>query len=373
MPVMPNAEPPARTDVGNAPHGRQRTGARYLIVKLAALGDVVMASTMINAIRSRDAGAHITWLCGRGVAPLVRLFDGVDEVVVVDEVALLRSSAAARLRALLVLWGRLASRRFDVTLLAHADARYRAALAPIRLGEVRALEPRSAGRMLPIAGRSFADEYARLLDPPGSRGPIVGHAALARLREALPSPAGGNNVGVVLVPGGARNVLRESALRRWPVGRYRELAGRLLDLGHGVTLVGDEADSWVLPAFADIRIRDEIGAHDVAGTLAVLAHADLVITHDTGPLHLAGLARVPILGLFGPTMPSQFMPPDAAGEVLWGGAHLACRPCYDGLEFAACTDNLCMQDISVDEALARALAILGAPGRTGQPRASFRA
>lgn len=372
MPVIPSADQTARLEVRDGPGGR-RTGARYLIVKLAALGDVVMASTIIGAIRARDPDAHITWLSGRGVAPLVRLFDGVDEVVAVDEVALLRGSAPARLRALLVLWGRLLSRRFDLTLLAHADARYRAALLPVRRGEVRALEPRRAGRMLPIAGRSFADEYARLLDAPGSRGPIVGHAALARLREALPLPAGGNRVGVVLVPGGARNVLRESALRRWPVDRYRELAGRLLDLGHGVSLVGDADDAWVRPAFVDIRIRDEIGAHDIAGTLAVLAHADLVITHDTGPLHLASLARVPILGLFGPTMPSQFMPPDAAGELLWGGAHLACRPCYDGREFAACTDNLCMQDISVDAVLARALAILGAPGRTPQPRAIFRA
>ena len=81
-----------------------RTGGRYLIVKLAALGDVVMASTLVGAIRGRDAEAHITWLCGSGVAPLVRLFDGVDEVVVVNELALLRGSAPARFRALLALW-----------------------------------------------------------------------------------------------------------------------------------------------------------------------------------------------------------------------------------------------------------------------------
>ena len=70
-----------------------RSRGRYLIVKLAALGDVVMASTLVGAIRARDAEAHITWLCGSGVAPLVGLFDGVDEVVEVNELALLRGSA----------------------------------------------------------------------------------------------------------------------------------------------------------------------------------------------------------------------------------------------------------------------------------------
>lgn len=56
-------------------------GSRYLIVKLAALGDVAMASTLVGAIRARDPGAHVTWLCGTRVAELGRLLDGVDEVL----------------------------------------------------------------------------------------------------------------------------------------------------------------------------------------------------------------------------------------------------------------------------------------------------
>lgn len=336
-----------------------RRGGRYLIVKLAALGDVVMASTLIGAIRARDADAHITWLSGAGVAELVGSFAGVDDVIVADEVALLRGGVATRSRALLALWRRLAGRRFDVTLLAHADARYRAMLAPVRHGAMRSLEPRRTGRMLPIAGRWFGDEYARMLDGDRSRGPIVGHATLARVKGAM-SPV--DDPGIVLVPGGARNVLRESALRRWPAERYRQVAARLLAEGHRVTLVGDAADAWVRPVFSGLDVRDEIGAHAIGGTLAILSAARLVITHDTGPLHLAALVRAPILGLFGPTMPTQFMPPHLATDVLWGGATLACRPCYDGREFAACATNLCMQDIPVDAVLHRAAELLEGRG-----------
>lgn len=346
-----------------------RRGGRYLIVKLAALGDVVMASTLVGAIRARDAEAHITWLCGAGVAELVQLFEGVDDVVVVDEVALLRGGLAARSRALVALWGRLAGRRFDVTLLAHADARYRVMLALVRHGRMRSLEPRRSGRMLPIPGRWFGDEYARMLEDERSRGPIEGHATLARLKGAT-SPA--EQPGIVLVPGGTRNVLRESALRRWPVERYRAVAERLLADGHRVTLVGDAADAWVRPVFAGIDVRDEIGAHAIGGTLAILAAARLVITHDTGPLHLAALVRAPILGLFGPTMPTQFMPPQPAAEVIWGGATLACRPCYDGREFAACASNLCMQDIPVDAVLRRAQELMNARGPGAPPSAILR-
>ena len=332
--------------------------ARYLIVKLAALGDVVLASTLIAAVRAQDSAAHITWVCGASLAPLVRLFEGVDEVVTVDERALLKGSTWHRGRALLSLWRTLVHRRFDVTLVAHVDARYRLLVPPWCGGDLRALQPAAADRMLPLAGRYFGDEYARLLDSGERRGPVVGHPALATLRAIGEPSTEHQHVGIVLVPGGARNVLRESAVRRWPVARYAELAGRLLAAGHPVTLVGDQADAWVRPAFGGLALRDEIGVQSIEGTLALLSRASLVITHDTGPLHLAALVRAPLLGLFGPTMPSQFMPRYAGAEALWGGADLACRPCYDGREFAACANNLCMQDIATDVVVDHALSRL---------------
>jgi heptosyltransferase-2 len=331
---------------------------RYLIVKLAALGDVAMASALAEAIRRREPEAHVTWLCGEGVAELVRLFPGVSEVLVVDEVQLLRGRADRQLGALLAAWRQLAFRRFDAILLGHADRRYRALVLTARAPRIRWLEQSPSPRMLPIPGRYYADEYVRLLDAADSRGPIVGHGALSDVRPMLPARRSSEPVGVVLVPGGTRNVLRESALRRWPVDRYRLVAERLRAAGHAVTLVGDAADAWVRPAFAGVDVRDEIGAHGLAGTLAVLAAADLVISHDTGPLHLARLVRAPLLALFGQTIPSQFLVTDADTQAIWGGASLACRPCYDGREFADCRDNLCMKDIATADVVDRALVML---------------
>jgi heptosyltransferase-2 len=323
---------------------------RYLIVRLSALGDVVMMSTVVAEIRRRDPGAHITWLCGMRTRELVESFD-VDHVVVADEVSLMRGGPAGRARALAALWRQLAPLSFDETLLGHADARYRLLLAPVRTGRTRALDHDISSRTLPIPGRYFGDECARLLDDEDARGPIVGHYPLAELRRPLPTVAGPERVGVVLVPGGARNVLREDALRRWPVERYRELAERLLGDGHAVTLVGDQADAWVRPAFEGLAVRDEIAAHSIMGTLALLQAADLVVVHDTGVLHLARLVRTPVIGLFGPTMPTKSLVEAPDVVALWGGADLACRPCYNGREYAACTNNLCIQRIGVTDVM----------------------
>jgi heptosyltransferase-2 len=337
-------------------------GTRYLIVKLAALGDVAMASTLVGAIRARDPGAHVTWLCGTRVAELVRLFDGVDEVLEVDEVSILRGGVASRLRAVTRLWSTLVRRRFDVTLLGHADTRYRLLLTPVRTGRMRAMEHLPSDGMLPIPGRYIGDEYARMLDEGPRRGPVQGHPPLADVRPRLARQTGAG-VGVVLVPGGTRNVLREDVLRRWPVERYRDVAVALLAAGHPVTLVGDAGDAWVRPFFQGVGVRDEIGAHGIAGTLALLADARLVVVHDTGLLHLSRLVRAPILALFGPTIPSKSVVEQEDTVALWGGGDLACRPCYDGREFAACADNLCMQGIAVRDVLRHATAMLASPDR----------
>lgn len=321
---------------------------RYLIFRLSALGDVVMTSSLVREIRRRSPGAHVTWVCGSRVAPLVRLYDGVDEVLEVDELALLRGRPAVRLRALLELWQMLLPRRFDQTLLAHADRRYRVLLLPVRTGRLRAFDHTLSPWTLPIPGRYIGDEVVRLLDEEPSRGPIAGHYPLADVRRRLGHPEQLGDVGVVLAPGGARNVLREDSLRRWPIERYRALAMRLIVEGRRVTLVGDAADEWVRPYFAGLDVRDEIGARDIPGTLRLLERAELVVVHDTGVLHLARLVATPVIGLFGPTIPSKSLV-DAPGVVaLWGGPDLACRPCYNGREYAACTDNICMAGISVE-------------------------
>jgi heptosyltransferase-2 len=319
----------------------------YLIVRLGALGDVAMCSAMIGAIRSRDPQARIAWLCGSRVAPLVELFEGVDEIVVVDEVALFRGTLARRLGALLQLWRRLALRRFDVTLLAHEDARYRLVLWPVRTGRLRKLDHEVSPAMLPIPGRYVGDEFVRLLDDGPPEGPVEREHSMADLRRLAQARANGARAGIVLAPGGARNVLREDSLRRWPVERYRDLAAQLLARGLDVTLAGDAGDSWVRPYFSGLALRDEIGKHDVAGTLALLANADLAVAHDTGLLHLARLVRCPVVALFGPTIPAKVIIAERDVRVLWGGANLACRPCYNGRDFAECSNNLCMQDISL--------------------------
>jgi heptosyltransferase-2 len=330
---------------------------RILIIKIAALGDIAVASALLSRVSRERAGARVTWLTGERGAELVRLFDGVDEIVAIDETRLLGGSPLDRVRALASAWRRLAYRRFDHVLLLHADRRYRALALGLRFRRLSSLKH----GVNPLLERHRADEYARLLDGSDSRGPIVTRYPLQDIRHALPrSTRRGTASVVALVPGGARNVLRDDALRRWPAHSYAQLAARLAAAGHEVILLGDAHDVAVRSQFGGVPVTDRIGALSLTDTLTVLRDVDVLVSHDTGPLHFARLVRTPAVALFGPTNPYHVVGDDPDVTVLWGGASLACRPCYDGREYAKCASNLCLQSVTVDAVFA------AVQGRIGQ-------
>jgi heptosyltransferase-2 len=311
---------------------------------------------LIGRIRSEYPGARIVFLTGRVAAPVARLFD-VDEVIEIDEVALLRGGFIERTLALLAIWPSVAAGRFDRVLLLHVDRRYRVLTALTPWVKTEMLSRRRHGEMIPVPGRWLGDEYARLLDGNHHVGPIERGYGMADLRSRVPAERIADHV-VALVPGGARNVLREQGLKRWPVQHYADLARRLIADGVEVMLLGSDADAWVLPAFDGMRVHNEIGTADLPRTLSLMRGSDLVVSHDTGPLHLARLVRAPLIALFGPTNPHELLWSDGSVTVLWGGAHLPCRPCYDGREFARCSDNVCISSISPAEVHAAARAAL---------------
>lgn len=331
-----------------------------LIVKLAAIGDVVMALPMVTALRDVAPDCRITWLAGRTSAALLACVRNIDEVVAVDDRAILAGNAMQKARAVLAAWRALAGRSFDVALIAHSDTRYRLLAMPIRSPDRRWL-----GSALPrpglIAGRNYTAEYVRLVTgddanradlppPPAVDAPLpeaIARELLAFSPESSPL--------VVMAPGGARNPARTDNLRRWPVARYAELARRLHGEGNAIAIVGDAGDAWVRPAFASLPVLDLIGRTDLPSLVALYRQCAVAVAHDSGPLHLARLAGAPVVALFGPTLPRAFVPPGPGTRILWPGASLACAPCYDGREFAACDNNACMQLISVD-AVAAAVA-----------------
>jgi heptosyltransferase-2 len=222
-----------------------------------------------------------------------------------------------------------------------------------------------------LAGRHHTDEYARiLLEWKDGERPIALTPVRAELLPSSPLPRTEKTVRVTLAPAGAKNMMRDDALRRWPIENYVSLTSALLERGIEVVLAGGPDDGWAVPAFAGLAVTDRIGKLTLPEMLSLLDDSDVMVTHDTGPLHLAGVTGVGIVSIFGPTDPRGRLPQRANTVALWGGEGFACRPCYDGRDYAPCLHNGCMHQVSVEMVVREVEAVIDQKrsGRSMPPR-----
>ena len=316
---------------------------RVLIVKLGAIGDVLMMVPAAWALR--EAGHEMEWLCGEQVAPLLALYPWITPIVV-KEAELLRGGSWVRLRAVLELWRRLAGRRYDLIATMYYDRRYQLLTRSARAERRLTLTVDDRRRRL-LPGRHHSDEFMRLLlELPDDVRPQAAAPIPPPRMPVSPAPRTIGVTRVTLVPGGAHNLVREDALRRWPVNNFVAVARALLERGYEVFLAGGPSDQWASKAFAGLPVTDCIGRYSLVETMGLFHGSDVVVTPDTGPLHLAGVTGAGIVAIFGPTSPHSFLPQRSGVIGLWGGEGFACRPCYDGKEYAPCHDNACVQQVS---------------------------
>jgi len=144
-------------------------------------------------------------------------------------------------------------------------------------------------------------------------------------------------------------------LRRWPSQRYVELSHRLLQKYSDVHIAFTGAPQEAQGAR---RLVEEIGSdrcacmagHTSLRQLLVLyCLAEVLITNDSGPAHFATLTPVDVVTLFGPETPAVFGARSKRSHILWSG--IVCSPCVNAYNdrLSACTDNICMKRISLEQ------------------------
>jgi heptosyltransferase-2 len=321
---------------------------KCLVVKLGAIGDVAM---VIPAARQLHmAGYEIHWLCGNTVFPLLKCYRWIHPIEVNDR-RLFGGSKISSVLELIQVWRRLFWSKYDLCATLQYDSRYKLLGLSTRSTKKISLDRRSRALNL-ISERSHSSEYARVLCQIEDRfNPLNQEPVPPDQLPPNPFARKTEKARIALVPGGARNFVRDSPQRRWPISFYVDLSKLLLQKGFEVVLTGGPGDEWVSKEFDDLPVVDCIGMWAVDSTVAFYDSCDVVVTHDTGPLHLAGLVSCGIVALFGPTTPWKFMPRRKGVVALWGGERLACRPCYDTVHFADCDNNMCMQAIPAERVI----------------------
>jgi len=156
--------------------------------------------------------------------------------------------------------------------------------------------------------------------------------------------------------------------RRWPAERFAALAARLIrEDGARVVVTGSAAErdktASVLRAAGPLpadRLVDLGGSLSIGALHALLQRADLVISNDSGPMHLAAAQGVPTLGLFGPETPQMYAPLGVHTRVHY--APPLCSPCINvhDAKVLSCIHGQpeCLMRIEVEQVLASARGLL---------------
>lgn len=307
-----------------------------------------MTLPLLSLLREKNPNAEIDWVTCGLTAPLVQATNLVQHVYTVDEKKVFQGSFWQKGREVIKLWKKLLPFSYDLVLTAHPDSRYRLLTLPI-FKKKHSFLSRTRKRPNPLSGRYHPEEYLRLVL--GENCASVYSHRFPKINYNLPDYLFGisQKKPVAIAPGGAKNLLREDSLRRWPIEYYKKLIENLEKKNIPIVITGSLSDNWVLPYLKEHKFENLIGKTTLLDLVALYKHCRLLVTHDSGPLHLAKLSACKTIALFGPTNPREFAGPYV--DVLWGGKNLSCAPCYDGKHFPHCKNNLCMKNISFQEVL----------------------
>ena len=332
---------------------------RICIVKPSALGDVVQTLPVLEALRDRWPAASICWVIRSDLSDLVDGHPLVDEWLPFE-----RGKGP---RAFARLLRRLHKRQFDLAIdlqgLARSALMTVATGAPIRVGLENSRDASFMAHNL-VLGRTGADvpahaRYWRLAEtlgdaPTSSQARVpISAAAEQRVDRLLPRLSGPT---LALHPGAAWFT------KRWPVGRFAVVAARAVrEFGASIVVLGGRDEKTLTANLAadlkavvpGVDVRDLAGRTSVGELAAVLKRVDLLLTNDSGPMHLAAALKTPLVGLFSATDPvlsgpaASADPNDPRHELISTSSH--CRACYRRrCPLPANRRDACLRDLPVD-------------------------
>lgn len=348
-------------------HALNRDFERIVVCKFKGMGSIVQASALLRSLRIRYPEARLVFLSTKANrAILEALPDGPHEIWLVDDrslFVLLRSSLNTLLRS----WRFRPQLYLDLEVYSnYSSLMCTLSCATNRIGFYKSDKEYRSGLYTHLMYYNIkaplSEIYLQMLRLlPGA----VAHPHLQKPKyqssiEHIKASLSINTSKYLVINPNASDLRLE---RRWPAASFVALCKDLLEQQPEFSLVftGGPAEAGYVQQLLeqcphDARIINSSGRLSLDSLLSLMAHANAVITNDTGPLHLALAFQIPTVGLFGPCAPSQYGQMERCIPVY---RNLYCSPCVHEFSQPPCRgDNQCMKQIQttrVMQALDQAL------------------
>lgn len=341
---------------------------RILIVQLADIGDLVLTTPAISALREALPDAHITLFTSSHAAPVIRDTDLLDEIITLDRQAMNSSFAffkPSNLRRLSNLW----RDSYDAVLFFHHFTlrlgTLKFALIALASGAKRRIGLENGhgwflNERIPDAGFGAKHEAEYWLELAGRLGADTSPRP-GRIAYTSPPNLPEHNGPRIVIHAGSGGY---SLARRWNPERFAAVADALARQRNAqIILVGGPADDSadVIASMTQPCI-DLTGKTSLTELAGLLRTADLYIGADSGVGHIAAGVGAPVVSIFGPSNHRAYGPWNPNGRVTVIRSAPLCSPC-SYVEYGiglreGCPARTCMRMVSADDVLRAAQALL---------------
>ena len=318
---------------------------RILLIRLSSLGDVVLTTPAIRAVRAHFPDAYIAMLVAKQSADALRENPHLNEIITFDRFAKDKDTGE-----MLRIIRHLRKRKF--TLAIDLQRKFRTEIlmyfsgAAERVGKGRLCTVRVQERgnkhatahyfdLLHAVGIPAADQHLELFLAESERSDAAKQLDAAGVSKMT------LNVG--LFPGAGWK------LREWMPERFAAIGDRLVaQFNADVLVFGGPKESELVQTVVNLMDAPAIpfaGNLEIRQLAACIEQCDLFLTNDTGPMHIAAAVGTPTVSLFGPGNHIRFQPIGALHQII--RHDVPCSPCKQFTD--KCKDNICMKGIAVDE------------------------
>jgi len=350
--------------------GNKTNIPKILLIKLGAVGELVMASPFFDQLRKHFPHSEIVLVVGRSSFAAVEHNPNINRFILADDLDLYRGGLIRRSLEFFRLFFKLRKEEFDLSFILQRTMVFRLLIClvgvPVRVGLGRGhkdffLTHSVSNHKIQNESESYLD-LLRKLDIPAAFEKTFYYLSdeekdFLSLFEERHGIAIGEQV-IAIAPGDGEIYKRRMFTKRWPVQNYIELIQRLQrERSSRVILVGGPGDREIANSIIQVS-PDCLDATDLSfGDMAsIFRRCNLFIGNDSAPHHIAKAIGIPSIWIFGPTDPHQWASLGQNSSVAI--KPIECHPCFIDETFPKCSHVRCLTSVTVDDVLKQLKSLL---------------
>lgn len=337
---------------------------RILLVKTHAIGDTIMITPAIKALRNKYPNAHIALLTGISSQRVIEGNPDIDELIAFDESALF----TPRVTHIMKLLYNMRMKKFDTAFIFHYSTLIHLLVSafgiPFRIGFDMDGSGFSLTRSVPwdVSGKRWTGDVfldiARLTGAEITDKRLKIHISESDIKFAdaflKSNRITDKDILVGIFPGGGKNTRDIVYQKRWGIGKYATLINMLsANYGAKIIVFGSSDEERLVSRLLKLshtEIISACGKTNLKQLSALIKKCSLLITNDSAPLHIAIALNTPTVSLFGPSRASAIIEENEKHIAIQ--STYPCSPCYCNSVFPGCEQPKCMEVIGVNEVFA---------------------